>query len=242
MPSKRRLGYVVWGIAALVIAVPEIMAAFSPKRAFTTISEMLGHLEFLWSPTALLVIAVVVFGLLSIIRIRPPSSGDAAPGQEGGPPSTRTAAGRLTRPDAARAVSPARFDAQAASGWFILAAVLACAVVVVATLAAIEWWDDPDHFHAAYVLYGSLAVLWIIVPSLVALVAGKDAPFPTLFRTVLNIEDSLRAWNWNPASIPVGPALAWLVSYVIVAGLVVLLLHIVLYPFPDISHILNPGG
>jgi hypothetical protein len=242
MPSNRRLGYLVWGLAALVIAVPEITAAFSSRRAFTTISEMVGHLEYLWAPTALIVIALIVFALLSIIRVRPPDAGSAPPGTPGGPPSTRTPGGRLTRPGAPPAVAPTTFDAQTPSRWFVVAALLACVVIVLATLAAIEWWDDDRHFQPAYVLYGLLGLFWLVVPSIIAIVAGKDAPFPTLFRTVHNIEDRLRQWAWAPWSVPVGPALAWLVSYVVIAGLTVLLLHIVLYPFPDISHIINPTG
>jgi hypothetical protein len=39
-----------------------------------------------------------------------------------------------------------------------------------------------------------------------------------------------------------GPALAWLVSYLILTALVILLLHLTLYPFPSITKILNPHG
>jgi hypothetical protein len=34
----------------------------------------------------------------------------------------------------------------------------------------------------------------------------------------------------------------WLVSYLIVAWLVILLLHLTLYPYPNITRILNPNG
>lgn len=241
MPSNRRLGYLIWGIAALVIAVPEVMAAFSKKRAFTTISEMVGHLEYLWPPTALLVIAFIVLALLSVVRIPPPAPDDSPPGTEDGPPATRAPSGRLTRPGAVPEIAPRTFDAQTASIWFAIAAALACTVTALATLAAVKWWDDERHFQPAYVLYGLLGLFWIVVPSIFALL-GKDAPFPTIFRTVRNLEDAARRWSWRPWSIPAGPALAWLVSYVVIAGLTVLLLHIVLYPFPDISQIINPTG
>ena len=67
----------------------------------------------------------------------------------------------------------------------------------------------------------------------------KDVPFPTLFRTIGNLEDwlSSRRLPWL-----LGPKLAWLVAYVIFAGLAILLLHLTLYPYPEITHILNPNG
>ena len=39
-----------------------------------------------------------------------------------------------------------------------------------------------------------------------------------------------------------GKALAWLLSFVLVWGFVFLLFHLVFYPFPDITRILNPTG
>jgi hypothetical protein len=39
-----------------------------------------------------------------------------------------------------------------------------------------------------------------------------------------------------------GPGLAWAVGYVLLAGLVILLLHLTLYPYPSITKILNPNA
>jgi hypothetical protein len=47
------------------------------------------------------------------------------------------------------------------------------------------------------------------------------------------------AGTWNDS---LGPSFAWLVSYLILAALVILLLRLTLYPFPNITKILNPGG
>ena len=229
MPSKRRFGYVVWGVAGLVIAVPEITAAISHGALpFTTISEMSGHIEFIWSPAELLVVAVIVFALFSLIKLPGPAAPPAGAGLPG-----RTAAGRLTRPGTSPPAPPAAYYSTPVPWQFLVAAIGAAAVVIVATVLAIELWDDHGHFHPSYVLYGLVALFWIVIPSLVAFLWGKDAPFPTLFRTLANLEDGLRAWQ---------PWAAWLVSYVIVAGLVILLLHITLYPFPDITHVINPHG
>ncbi|MGD0273235.1 MAG: hypothetical protein ABSB96_05875 [Gaiellaceae bacterium] len=86
---------------------------------------------------------------------------------------------------------------------------------------------------------GLLGLLWLVMPSILAFVLAKDMPFPTLFRTIKNLEDWLktRTWRWS-----LGPILAWLVSYVILAGLVILLLHLTLYPYPNITKVLNPTG
>lgn len=247
-PSRRRLGYLIWGIAGLVIAVPEITAAFDHGALpFTTISEMTGHLEFLWNPTELLVIAIIVFALFSSIRFPPatttgeketPAPGDHAAALQ----PERTPGGRLTLPGAAPPLTPAEFDRGQAPRWFIVAAIVSSIAVALATLAAIKWWDDDRHFQPAYVLYGLIGLLWLVIPSLVAFLAVKDPPFPTMFRTVANLEDWLQTRDWTAGSRPLGPLLAWLVSFVILWGLVVLLLHITLYPFPNITHILNPDG
>jgi hypothetical protein len=207
----------------------------------------MGHLEFLWNPTELLVIAAIVFALFSSIRFPPATSAveeemPASEEQANPLQPERTPGGRLTLPGAAPPVTPAEFDQGSAPRWFLVAAFISSAGVVLATLAAITWWDDERHFHPAYVLYGLLALLWLVIPSLIAFLAVKDPPFPTLFRTAANLEDWLRTRGWKLGQRPLGPLLAWLVSFIILWGLVVLLLHITLYPFPNITHILNPDG
>ena len=55
------------------------------------------------------------------------------------------------------------------------------------------------------------------MPSLLASVRAWDVPFPTLFRTIANLERARGT----------------------VAGLVILLVHLAFYPWPDISHVLQ---
>ena len=100
-------------------------------------------------------------------------------------------------------------------------------------------WDDKRHFHPSYVLYGLLFLFWLVIPSLVVFFGGREVPFPTLYRTVRNLEEWLEQLRlpWN-----LGPLLAWLATYVILTGLVILLIHLTLYPYPNITHILNPKG
>jgi hypothetical protein len=234
--AKRRWGYLIWVVAGLVIGVPEITAAVDQGALpFTTISGMVGHLEHRWTWVELLVVATIVLAVFSAVRVPPKQAGDRA--GDGQP--ARTPAGRLTlRPEAVEA-SKAEFDDEDAPIWFALAAVLSSVLVAVATWAAVRWWDDASHYHPAYLLYGTLALFWIAAPSILALVSAKDFPFPTLFRSVTNLEDWLRARPWP---LTLGPLLGWLVAYLILAGLAILLLHLTLYPYPDITHIINPGG
>jgi hypothetical protein len=228
---KRRWGYFVWIVAAVVIGVPEITAAIDDDALpFPTISEAVAHLERHHTWVGLIVIAVIVFVVYSTTRVPPR---ETAGGE-------RTAGGRLT----VQAPPPAEttkeeFEEDHAPAIFTVAAVASAIGVAVATWAATQWWDDPHHYRPAYVLYGSLALLWIVIPSVVAFLWRKDPPFPTAFQTLLNLEDWLRAqtWSWR-----LGPRLAWLVGYVVLAGLVILLLHLTLYPWPDIAHVLNPSG
>jgi hypothetical protein len=247
MAVKRRWGYLVWVVAGLVVAVPEITAAVDQGALpFTTISEMVGHLERIWNPTELIVIAVIVFMVFSTVRVPPQSQSGRGAARGGASTDTanepkRTPGGRLTLQDPPP-VSPTQFDEQDAPRIFAAAAVLSFALVAGATWAAIEWWDDPRHFHPAYVLYGLVGLLWLVVPTVVGFLWAKDVPFPTLFRSIANLEDWLRARSWSLGSLSLGPALAWLISYMVLWGLVVLLLHLTFYPYPDITHILNPHG
>jgi hypothetical protein len=233
---KRRWGYLVWVIAGVVIAVPEITAACGSALPFTTISAMVGHLERHHTWVELLVVAAIVLAVFSTIRVRPQSRGGG--GGDGVAQPQRTPGGRLTLRAPAR-VSAAAFDDEEAPGWFAFAALLSLAAVTAATWAASWWWDDPRHYQPAYVLYGLLGLLWLIVPSVLALAMATDLPFPTLFRSVANLEDWLRSRTW-PLSL--GPVLGWLAAYLILAGLVILLLHLAFYPYPDITHIINPSG
>jgi hypothetical protein len=230
--TRRRLGYLVWGVAGGVIAVPELIAAagggFLP---FTTISAATGHLERYHNWVELLVVAAIVFFVFSYLRVSPDTARIAGPG--------RTRGGRLSMMERVDPEAREDFDEAEAERTFVVAAVLALALVALATWLAVEYWDDKRHFHPAFVLYGLLFLLWLVVPSLVAFFGGPEVQFPTLFRTVRNLEEWIARARlpWN-----LGPMLAWFVTYVILAGLVILLLHLTLYPYPDITHIINPKG
>lgn len=241
-PARRRWGYLLWAVAGGVIGVPEITAAVDKGALpFTTISGMTGHLERHHSWVELIVVAAIVLAVYSAVRVSPSQrSGAPPPGAiVDNAPAVRTAGGRLTLRTEAVTQTAADFDDDQVSFLFVLAAVCSLALIGVGTWAATHWWDDKHHYQPAYVLYGSLGLFWLVIPSLLALAAAKDVPFPTLFRTVGNLEDGLRKRN---LPLDLGPILAWLVAYVIFAGLVILLLHLTLYPYPDITKIINPHG
>jgi len=237
--TKRRWGYLVWVVGASVILVPELIAAFGAGwLPFTTISKMTGHLERRYDVLVLAVVALLVWVLYSTVRV-PPRTRSGKAKAAAAPHPVRTTGGRIT----ARAPTPKtpnKFDDEDAPPLFWIAAVIALAAVALATFAAATWWDDgKPHYHAGYVLYGLLGLVWIVVPSVLAVGLGADVPFPTFFRTVTNFEDWLASRTWRRS---LGPALAWIISYLILTGLVILLLHLTLYPFPNITKILNPNG
>jgi hypothetical protein len=229
----------VWGIGAGVILIPELIAAFGAGwLPFTTISKMTGHLERRQSVLELVVIALLVWVVYSIVRV-PPRTRSGKARASSSPHPVRTSGGRLTlRAPAPRATQ--HFDDDDAPRLFVIAAAVALAGIALASLAVANWWDDgKPHYHVGYVLYGLLGLLWIVVPSVLAVAVGKDIPFPTFYRTVTNLEDWLASRKWKHS---LGPTLAWLISYLVLTGLVILLLHLTLYPFPNITKILNPHG
>jgi len=243
--EKRKWGYAVWLVAAGVILVPELSAAIDHTHTwlpFTTISEMVGHLERHHTTIELAVVAAIVFAVFSIVKM-PPRTQSGTEGPVTDPDKAqRTPGGRLTLAAAEVTERPDDFDGQAAPTLFAVAAVVSLAAIAVGVWATSEWLQDDKHFNPAYVLYGSLFLLWLVVPSIYAFLSGNDAPFPTLFRSVTNLEDWLRSKRWMVGRLSLGPLLGWLVGYVIVAGLAILLLHLTLYPYPDITKILNPTG
>ncbi len=76
-------------------------------------------------------------------------------------------------------------------------------------------------YTLGYALYSVLAFLAIVVPSVLAYWRGKILGAPPLFQTIADLQ---KRWHW--------------VATAIIAGLVVLLVHLALYPWPKFDH--NP--
>jgi hypothetical protein len=122
------------------------------------------------------------------------------------------------------------------------------------TLWAVRHWpnqyvtgaDGKRHklpnYHVAYFLYGSIGFFWLLVPSVTSFVAGKDAQFPNLFRTAENLEQWIAKPRGGVVLQQVLKSVAWLLSFLLIWGMVFLMLHLTFYPFPNITHILNHSG
>lgn len=89
------------------------------------------------------------------------------------------------------------------------------ALAVVALGSTIAALTSNDMFVLGYVLYGLFAIFAIIVPNVLAYWFAREVPFPPFFRTISDLEH-----RWHPAAM------------VIVAALVVLLLHLIFFPWP----------
>jgi hypothetical protein len=194
-------GYGVWLFVGAVIATSELWAA-AGNPWWPTISATVGHLEQLWSPVKIIVVALIAAGATQMIIYPPHRREFGRTGRRA--QRSRTASGRLTRAAGGQA-DPIRH----AELYF------PTAVGVIAGGAATAAWLSSSKFVVGYVLYGLIAVAFLIIPNVLAFWFAKDVPFPTLFRTLADLDEV-----WHPAVL------------IIVAGLSVLVVHLVAYPWP----------
>ncbi len=192
-------GYGVWLFVGAFIAVGELWAVVG-NPWWLTISATIGHLEQVWSPVKIIVVALVAAGTVGALRYPPGRSAFLASGRH--PARWRTHNGRLTRVEGGRA------DQLPGLYFALVVAVVAAAGAVTAALGA-------SKFTVGYVIYGLMAVALLIVPNVLAFWFAKDVPFPTLFRTLSDLDK-----RWHSAVT------------VLVAGLAVLAVHLVAYPWP----------
>jgi hypothetical protein len=89
-------------------------------------------------------------------------------------------------------------------------------IVVVGTVLAV-WVFHWDKYQVGYTIYGLFLTFGIVVPASLAYFGGRIVSFPGLIFTVRKLE---RRLHW--------------VAVVIVAGLAILLVHLALYPWPDL--------
>ncbi|MDX6503767.1 MAG: hypothetical protein QOE29_892 [Gaiellaceae bacterium] len=217
---KEAWGYAVWLLFAVFVLVPELWAAFWKDSApFPTISGTTGELEYRYPALALLVTGTIVLCVYSAFRYPPQRTGvlaPAKPGPDDAPayqgdaalPYRTPGGGRFTR-----SITPVR--ELAAKLYFVCALVAILAGTTIAALIT----GGTDEYAVGRTLYGLLLLLWALVPSLLAWPKrfALDIPFPTLFSTVRSLERRLRV-----------------LALIVIAGLTILLLHLVLYPWPSI--------
>jgi hypothetical protein len=206
-------GYAVWSAMGIVVGVPEIWAAISGDDFYwPTISTTIGHLEKRWPVVALIPVGLIVMAGYSVLRFRPASTAVQADLQAVG----RTPQGRLAKQDVSLdqlAAGAAPLEGRRAA-WPVLPyfTVATSVVVLGAVLAA----QSDNRFLTGYVLYTLIAVFWIVVPNVVAYYGGRDFEFTTLFFTVQCLGRRLQ-----------------FVAALVAALLVILLLHLALYPWPS---------
>jgi hypothetical protein len=204
--ERERWGYGVWGLMAGVIALFEIWAA-AGAPPWPTISATVGHLEAQWSFVALIVVALIVLGAAHALTYAWPGVGPllARPNR---PRRGRTKTGRIT-------MSPTPDDDA-----FLELSPYIYFPISLAIVIGGAWWiigASNDKWLRGYIIYGLIAAMFAIIPNLIALFLKTDVPFPTLFRTIADLER-----RWHP------------VALVILVGLVILLIHLALYPWPRI--------
>jgi hypothetical protein len=213
--ERRELwGYVVWGAGTLVVVIPEISAATN-HVPWPTISATVGHLETRWNWVALIVVGIIVSVAFHASRF-PVSEPGTIVEQMGDRKLGRTEQGRFTRVPEGRAADQ---GGQMSLSWLFMGAAI---VALASGLTAIVI-RPGNKFMLAYVLYGLTAVIFIGVPSVLAFWFAKDVPFPTFFRTITFLEKRLH-----------------FAAVLIIVGLVILLIHLALYPWPDIFDHLRP--
>ena len=232
---------------------------------FTTISTMTAHLEREAYVLRLVVVALLVWLSYSTARGWTPAAAAAGTAAIDAPTTTpegarrpvgpaRTTGGRLSlraRSTQAETTGSARIaragnnsllrrmfignDDDSAPALFWIAVIGVLAIVAIATFVTVRaghYGPKNPPYNVDYVLYGLIGLCWIVVPSLLAFGWGKDAPYPTLFKTVADLEEWLNGRNWR---LDIGQDLAWMISYAILTGLVILLLHLIFYPFPNVT-------
>ena len=201
--ERERWGYGVWLFVGLVFGVPESWAAIT-SPPWPALSDTIGHLEQAWHPARVIVVTLIVFAAFHAVTYPPGRAGEsAAPTSK--PTRCRTPCGRRARAGTgAASVVPVLVYFPVAIGVAAGGSILAAAA-------------GGGMFVLGYVIYGLIALFLVVIPNALAFWFAADVPFPTLYRTIANLER-----RWRPAAM------------VIVAGLVVLAIHLVFFPWPDI--------
>jgi hypothetical protein len=199
--ARDKWGYGVWLFAGLVFGVPESWAGIA-SPPWPALSDTIAHLESIWAPTAVIVVALIVVAAVSVTRRLAAQSSRAA-GR--GLPWPQTAGQqRLTGPE------PATGRASALAYFPLALGAVAGGSLIAAAAGGGRW-------VLGYVIYGLFTIFLVIIPNIMAFWFDRQVPFPSLAQTVADLQR-----RWRPATT------------IIVTGLVILMIHLVLAPWPDI--------
>lgn len=207
-------GYIVWGIAGAIFAVPELWASVDSGLDFPTLSGTVG-LGRRFEIAALAVIVVIANALLHAVRV---GVADRRAGDDRGDTATVAYAG--TKHVAVEQGRVTRTASPVYPGWWILYFPATIAAIVLGFLVPLlvhhGHASDAEKQLSGEFGYGAMGLMFFVIPTILAW-GGVLVPFPGLFRTVLDLERLF-------------PPLA-----VAVAGcMTFLMLHLVLYPYPSI--------
>jgi hypothetical protein len=209
LEPQEKWGYLVWGVFGFLVGFPELWAAIDPDSApWPTISGTVGELEFQHPVVAIAVTGAIAAAAYSALRYNPSRTG-VLPDRGDRSLPNRTAEGlRLT----------AATDPLPKIGAGVYFGV-SLAIIGIGTAIAALLTDINDEHTVGRTIYGLTAFLWVVVPGVWAWLPkwGRDVPFLTLFGTVQSLERRL----------PIVPP-------IVAAGLAILLIHLVLYPWPEI--------
>jgi hypothetical protein len=224
-------GYVWWGCVGAAIAVPELWAAFGGEDlAWPTISGTTGHLEVLHQWIAFIVIALIVWAALHVIRVttRALEAGLArltSPDNRATPSAPHGAAASAPPLTTKQFFAAERGRRTIYEGsprpmqhplLYFLFAVGAVALPSLIFAAAYHVDAEDHRYVVGYVMYASIAFWWVILPSWAVYKEGWLVPFPSLFQTFIDLERR-----------------APITTTVFGAGLLILMTHLVLYPWPS---------
>jgi len=191
-PAERR-GYWFWIPTVVTILVIELLGAlsrtFNNAIPWPTISGTIGHLEKRWDWVAIIVVGLITIVAFHAVAYR----------------------GRATDGRALRESGP---DPEEWSwySWPLVVGVTAAAILLAIAL-------DATKFEYGYVIYGVLAGLGIVVPSILSFGFHRLVRFPTLFFTIAKLRHRLHS-----------------VTFILVTGLTILGVHLAFYPWPDVTH------
>jgi hypothetical protein len=211
-------GYGVWGAMGLVIAIPELWAAFEGETStWPTISTTIGHLESKWPVVALAPVALIAGFGYELLRFRPSVLTVQADLQGLG----RTPEGRLAKVDFDTAELATMRDQQMIERGRreVSARAYFAGVTILIVLAWVFAVTLNERYLVGYVLYSLIGVFWVVVPNALAYWWRRDVPFTTLFFTVRQLDGRLH-----------------FVSALVVALLAILMLHLAFHPWPSLGH------
>jgi hypothetical protein len=207
-------GYFWWGAVAIVIGIPEIWAAVGGKDVlWPTISGTVGNLEVSNVWVAFIVVAVLVWAGFHAVRVAKDELRAKVAGHPDRLPEvTAQMRQRGSTASTSRRGSFSTQDTEALT--YLVIAVFA--VAVPSALVKSLYEGDDRRYVFGEALYASIAFWWLIVPGWLAYKRASRVPYPTLFTSLKTLAG--RAPKF---------------TVLLTSALLVLLVHLILYPWPS---------